>query len=196
MFVRPTPPGNSHHAEMRRSRLIRISSRPRSRNAIRSPVGRRLHGSQSRELLLSARRPRSRRATIERSVTSVTPATTISPLRGNSAPMALQRGPGHQPATDGADGLGRTGLSGLLAPGFSPSLPLLTRHQKWVAGGPERAVVFQQKVNAQFTRVWWRRIAVSERTWKSARSSSSLGRCVTGRRARPPGRRRAAGPRM
>jgi len=28
--------------------------------------------------------------------------------------------------------------------------------------------VFQQKLNAQFTRVWWRRIAVSERTWKSA----------------------------
>nr|WP_020552407.1 hypothetical protein [Embleya scabrispora] len=26
----------------------------------------------------------------------------------------------------------------------------------------------QQNENAQFTRVWWRRIAVSERTWKSA----------------------------
>jgi hypothetical protein len=34
--------------------------------------------------------------------------------------------------------------------------------------------VFQQKLNAQFTRVWWRRMAASERTWKSAQPSSSL----------------------
>ena len=32
----------------------------------------------------------------------------------------------------------------------------------------------QQSENAQVTRVWWRRIAVSERTWKSAQPSSSL----------------------
>jgi len=32
----------------------------------------------------------------------------------------------------------------------------------------------QQKLNAQLTRVWWRRIAVSERTWKSAQPSWSL----------------------
>ncbi|MFI8281103.1 hypothetical protein ACIGBH_40835 [Streptomyces sp. NPDC085929] len=28
--------------------------------------------------------------------------------------------------------------------------------------------VFQQNENAQVTSVWWRRMAVSERTWKSA----------------------------
>ena len=34
--------------------------------------------------------------------------------------------------------------------------------------------VAQQNENAQLTRVWWRRIAVVERTWKSAQPSSSL----------------------
>ena len=32
----------------------------------------------------------------------------------------------------------------------------------------------QQKEKAQLTRVWWRRMARSERTWKSAQASSSL----------------------
>jgi hypothetical protein len=32
----------------------------------------------------------------------------------------------------------------------------------------------QQKQNAQLTRAWWRRIAVSERTWKSGALISSL----------------------
>jgi hypothetical protein len=41
-----------------------------------------------------------------------------------------------------------------------------------VDGGSNQ--VFQQNENAQFTRVWWRRIAVAERTWKSAQPSSSL----------------------
>ncbi|WSP86517.1 hypothetical protein OG289_48950 [Streptomyces sp. NBC_01235] len=34
--------------------------------------------------------------------------------------------------------------------------------------------VFQQKLNAQLTRVWWWRIAMSGRAWKSAQPSSSL----------------------
>jgi len=32
----------------------------------------------------------------------------------------------------------------------------------------------QQKLKAQLTRAWWRRIAVSDRTWKSAQPSWSL----------------------
>ena len=47
------------------------------------------------------------------------------------------------------------------------------------AGGPGGAgwswnQASQQKLNAQLTRAWWRRIAVSERTWKSAQPSWSL----------------------
>jgi hypothetical protein len=34
--------------------------------------------------------------------------------------------------------------------------------------------VSQQKLNAQLTSTWWRRMAMSERTWKSAQPSSSL----------------------
>jgi hypothetical protein len=34
--------------------------------------------------------------------------------------------------------------------------------------------VSQQKLKAQLTSAWWRRIAMSERTWKSAQPSSSL----------------------
>ena len=32
----------------------------------------------------------------------------------------------------------------------------------------------QQKQKAQLTSTWWRRMAISERTWKSAHPSSSL----------------------
>jgi hypothetical protein len=33
---------------------------------------------------------------------------------------------------------------------------------------------FQQNENAQLIKLWWRRIAVSERTWKSAHPRSSF----------------------
>jgi hypothetical protein len=41
-----------------------------------------------------------------------------------------------------------------------------------VDGGSNQ--VFQQNENAQWTRDWWRRIAVAERAWKPAQPSSSL----------------------
>jgi len=41
-------------------------------------------------------------------------------------------------------------------------------------GGSAVSQVFQQKENAQLTSTWWRRIAMSERTWKSAQPSSGL----------------------
>jgi hypothetical protein len=41
-------------------------------------------------------------------------------------------------------------------------------------GGFSANQVSRQQLNAQLTRVWCRRIAVSERTWESARPSWSL----------------------
>ena len=41
-------------------------------------------------------------------------------------------------------------------------------------GGREVSQVSQQKQNAQLTSTWWRRMAMSARTWKSAHPSSSL----------------------
>ena len=39
-------------------------------------------------------------------------------------------------------------------------------------GGCEVSQVSQQKQNAQLTSAWWRRMAMSERTWKLAQPSS------------------------
>jgi len=41
-------------------------------------------------------------------------------------------------------------------------------------GGAEASQASKQKQNAQLTSAWWRRMAMSERTWKSAQPSSSL----------------------
>lgn len=64
----------------------------------------------------------------------------------------------------GAGGTVECPLSGRLGTGSSSS----------AAGMGGANQVSQQKLNAQLTRVWWRRMAVSERTWKSAQPSSSL----------------------
>jgi hypothetical protein len=44
----------------------------------------------------------------------------------------------------------------------------------WHGAGWSPNQVARQKLIAQFARDWWRRIEVSERTWKSAQPSSSL----------------------
>ena len=56
-----------------------------------------------------------------------------------------------------------------------PLSPPLAPGTGGVAGGGGWAnQAAQQKLNAQLTSTWWRRIATSERTWKSAQPSSSL----------------------
>ena len=45
---------------------------------------------------------------------------------------------------------------------------------RWPGAGWSWNQASQQKLKAQLTRAWWRRIAVSEQTWKSAQPSSSL----------------------
>ena len=62
---------------------------------------------------------------------------------------------------------------GPLRPGAGP--PLLRASRGWDGRGLiEASQASQQKQNAQLTSIWWRRMAMSERTWKSAQPSSSL----------------------
>ena len=64
-----------------------------------------------------------------------------------------------------------------LAPSFKAPIPVYTWTGCYVGadiGGGWANQASQQKLNAQLTSTWWRRIAASERTWKSAQPSWSL----------------------
>jgi hypothetical protein len=70
----------------------------------------------------------------------------------------------------GQDGAGGTAACSppLSAAGFRLRCHVVV--VRWVISEPGG----QQKLNAQVTSTWWRRIARSDRTWKSAQPSSSL----------------------
>ena len=80
-----------------------------------------------------------------------------------------RRGPRAVPAARTALAAGRRRRSPLSPRPGSGRGAAVWRGAGW---SPNQAA--QQKENAQLTRAWCRRIAMSERTWKSAQPSSSL----------------------
>jgi hypothetical protein len=87
-------------------------------------------------------------------------------------PPALQRDPGRQPGAHRPD---RPGPARRRAGGSGPLSPPPEPRAGGVAGGGGWAdQAAQQKLNAQLTRTWWRRIARSERTWKSVQPSDPV----------------------
>ena len=70
-------------------------------------------------------------------------------LRRPCPPVALQRGPGRQPATDGPECLEPAGRLGLLGHRFSPSLTVLEVRQGRVAGRLERAGVGRTRCSSR-----------------------------------------------
>ena len=96
---------------------------------------------------------------------------------GPCGPPALQRDPGGKPGAYRAERPGPGRCRRRCGGGRPPSLrgrPRAAVLPYRAAAGFSANQAAQQKLNAQLTRAWWRRIAVSERTWKSAQPSWSL----------------------
>ena len=89
---------------------------------------------------------------------------------GPCLPPALQRDPGGQPGAHRPDRPGPTWWRPGLPGGREIPSPPPTPGAGGVAddGGGWADQAAQQKLNAQLTRAWCRRMAMSERTWKSA----------------------------